>query len=1040
MEYNFEEIEKKWQEYWRENKTYHVDIDHNKPKFYVLDMFPYPSGAGLHVGHPLGYIASDIYARYKRLKGFNVLHPMGYDAYGLPAEQYAIQTGTHPAITTEKNINRYREQMDKIGFCYDWDREVRTSDPHYYKWTQWTFIQLFNSFYCNKCKKAKPIADLVDYFKKNGTSGLDIACTKPMSFTAAQWKMMSEREQQETLMNYRLAYLADTMVNWCPELGTVLANDEVQDGLSVRGGYPVIRKSMKQWLLRITAYAERLLEGLETLDWTESIKDVQRNWIGKSMGASVFFKVADKDIDFEVFTTRADTLFGVTFMVLAPEHEMIKQLTTKEQRAAVEEYVTWAKNRSERERMSEVKKVSGVFTGSYAVNPFNGTKIPIWISDYVLMGYGTGAIMAVPAHDSRDFAFARHFNLPIIQVVAKPGEEPSDPATWTESFDAKEGVLINSEFLNGLTVKQAILRMIEELEKLGIGKGKTNYRLRDAIFSRQRYWGEPFPIYYKDGMPYAMDVNKLPLELPSIDAYKPTENGEPPLARAKNWVTEEGYPIETNTMPGFAGSSGYYLRYMDPHNDKEYFSREANDYWQNVDLYIGGAEHATGHLIYSRFWNKFLFDLGLACKDEPFQKMVNQGMIQGRSSIAYRVNLEKICEYAVWKRLKENKLGLKFVRDYKEGRRRFDFFCPEKGLIIEINRMGNLERVAEPWRKYADEHGYRLLLIPLVDIINDFEQGTDYVRQRMREFCLGNDVPSFIQGEGYSGGPIFASKNLPDIEQFTDPMLVDINIVHNDILDVNAFREWRDDLKNARFFFEKDKEGNKVFVCDWLIEKMSKSKFNVQNPDDLVAKYGADTLRLYEMFLGPLEQSKPWDTQGIEGTSRFLKKFWKLYSEISDEPVTKEEMKVLHKLIKKEEEDIERISFNTVVSAFMICVNELTDMKCNKRAILEPLAIMISPYAPHIAEELWHQMGHNDSVVNQKFPEFDASNVVENTFTYPVSFNGKKRFDLELPLDIKQDEVQNAVVNAPEAKKWLEGVNIRKVIFIPKKIINIVVG
>lgn len=1040
MEYNFEEIEKKWQEYWRDNKIYHVDIDHNKPKFYVLDMFPYPSGAGLHVGHPLGYIASDIYARYKRLKGFNVLHPMGYDAYGLPAEQYAIQTGTHPAITTEKNINRYREQMDKIGFCYDWDREVRTSDPHYYKWTQWTFIQLFNSFYCNKCKKAKPIADLVDYFKKNGTSGLDIACTKPMSFTAAQWKMMSEREQQETLMNYRLAYLADTMVNWCPELGTVLANDEVQDGLSVRGGYPVIRKSMKQWLLRITAYAERLLEGLETLDWTESIKDVQRNWIGKSMGASVFFKVADKDINFEVFTTRADTLFGVTFMVLAPEHEMIKQLTTKEQRAAVEEYVTWAKNRSERERMSEVKKVSGVFTGSYAVNPFNGTKIPIWISDYVLMGYGTGAIMAVPAHDSRDFAFARHFNLPIIQVVAKPGEEPSDPATWTESFDAKEGVLINSEFLNGLTVKQAILRMIEELEKLGIGKGKTNYRLRDAIFSRQRYWGEPFPIYYKDGMPYAMDVNKLPLELPSIDAYKPTENGEPPLARAKNWVTEEGYPIETNTMPGFAGSSGYYLRYMDPHNDKEYFSREANDYWQNVDLYIGGAEHATGHLIYSRFWNKFLFDLGLACKDEPFQKMVNQGMIQGRSSIAYRVNLEKICEYAVWKRLKENKLGLKFVRDYKEGRRRFDFFCPEKGLIIEINRMGNLERVAEPWRKYADEHGYRLLLIPLVDIINDFEQGTDYVRQRMREFCLGNDVPSFIQGEEYSGGPIFASKNLPDIEQFTDPMLVDINIVHNDILDVNAFREWRDDLKNARFFFERDKEGNKVFVCDWLIEKMSKSKFNVQNPDDLVAKYGADTLRLYEMFLGPLEQSKPWDTQGIEGTSRFLKKFWKLYSEISDEPATKEEMKVLHKLIKKEEEDIERISFNTVVSAFMICVNELTDMKCNKRAILEPLAIMISPYAPHIAEELWHQMGHNDSVVNQKFPEFDASNVVENTFTYPVSFNGKKRFDLELPLDIKQDEVQNAVVNAPEAKKWLEGVNIRKVIFIPKKIINIVVG
>ena len=763
-----------------------------------------------------------------------------------------------------------------------------------------------------------------------------------MTFTAAQWNAMSEREQQETLMNYRLAYLADTMVNWCPELGTVLANDEVQDGLSVRGGYPVIRKSMKQWLLRITAYAERLLQGLETLDWTESIKDVQRNWIGKSMGASVFFKVADKDIDFEVFTTRADTLFGVTFMVLAPEHEMIGQLTTDAQRKEVEEYVTWAKNRSERERMSEVKKVSGVFTGSYAVNPFNGTKIPIWISDYVLMGYGTGAIMAVPAHDSRDFAFARHFNLPIIQVVAKPGEEPSDPATWSESFDAKEGVLVNSEFLNGLTVKQAILRMIEELEKLGIGKGKTNYRLRDAIFSRQRYWGEPFPIYYKNGMPYAMDINKLPLELPSIDAYKPTETGEPPLARAKNWVTEDGYPIETNTMPGFAGSSGYYLRYMDPHNEKEYFSKEANSYWQNVDLYIGGAEHATGHLIYSRFWNKFLFDLGIACKDEPFQKMVNQGMIQGRSSLAYRVNKDKMFK---------------------------------------------------------------------------------------------------VTGEKVEGnGPLFISKNCKDRELFSDPILVDINIVHNDILDTIAFKAWRDDLKDAQFIYEKDKDGNDVFVCDWLVEKMSKSKFNVQNPDDLVAKYGADTLRLYEMFLGPLEQSKPWDTQGIEGTFRFLKKFWKLYSEMSDEPATKEELKSLHKLIKKEEEDIERISFNTVVSAFMICVNELTDMKCNKRSILEPLAIMISPYAPHIAEELWHQMGHNDSVVNQKFPEFDASKVVENTFTYPVSFNGKKRFDLELPLDMKQDDVQNAVVNAPEAQKWLEGVTIRKVIFIPKKIINIVVG
>lgn len=1046
MEYNFEEIEKKWQQYWRDNKVYHVDIDHNKPKFYVLDMFPYPSGAGLHVGHPLGYIASDIYARYKRLKGFNVLHPMGYDAYGLPAEQYAIQTGTHPAVTTEKNINRYREQMDKIGFCYDWDREVRTSDPHYYKWTQWTFLQLFNSFYCNKCQKAQPISKLIGRFNERGTEGLDAACTTPMNFTAEQWKAMGEKEQQETLMNYRLAYLADTMVNWCPELGTVLANDEVQEGLSVRGGYPVVRKSMRQWLLRITAYSERLLQGLETVDWNESIKDVQRNWIGKSMGASVFFKVADKDIDFEVFTTRADTLFGVTFMVLAPEHDMIDVLTTDEQRAAVEEYVTWAKNRSERERMAEVKKVSGVFTGSYAVNPFNGTRIPIWISDYVLMGYGTGAIMAVPAHDSRDFAFARHFNLPIIQVVSKPGEEPTDTATWTESFDAKEGVLINSEFLNGLTVKQAILRMIEELEKKGIGKGKTNYRLRDAIFSRQRYWGEPFPIYYKDGMPYAMDVDKLPLELPSIDAYKPTENGEPPLARAKNWVTKEGYPIETNTMPGFAGSSGYYLRYMDPHNDNEYFSKEANEYWQNVDLYIGGSEHATGHLIYSRFWNKFLFDLGIACKDEPFQKMINQGMIQGRSSLAYRVNMEKMCEYNVWNIIKDNRLGVKFVKDFKDGRRRFDFFCEEKGILLEINKMGSFERVSESWLEYANEHGYRLLMIPIIDVVNDFEKGTHYVEQKIKDLIDGHNVNSIDFHEGYKGGPMFISKNCKDRELFSDPILVDINIVHNDILDVEAFRQWRDDLKDAQFIYEKDKDGNDVFVCDWMIEKMSKSKFNVQNPDDLVAKYGADTLRLYEMFLGPLEQSKPWDTQGIEGVYRFIRKFWKLFTnensdlDISDEPATKAELKALHKLIKKEEDDIERISFNTVVSAFMICVNELTDLKCNKREVLEPMAIMISPYAPHIAEELWHQMGHEDSVVNQTFPEFNEKYVVESTFMYPVSFNGKKRFDCELPLDMPQDEIQKTVLAAPESKKWLEGVSVRKVIIIPKKIINIVVG
>ena len=956
MDYNFNEVEKKWQEYWRDNNIYKVDIDKSKPKFYILDMFPYPSGAGLHVGHPLGYIASDIYARYKRLKGFNVLHPMGYDAYGLPAEQYAIQTGTHPAITTEKNINRYREQMDKIGFCYDWSREVRTSDPAYYKWTQWTFIQLFNSYYCNQTKKAQPIADLVKRFETQGTEGLDVACGNVLSFTAEQWNAMSEREQQETLMNYRLAYLADTMVNWCPELGTVLANDEVADGLSVRGGHPVVRKTMKQWLLRITAYAERLLQGLETIEWSESIKEVQRNWIGKSMGASLHFDIADKDIDIEVFTTRADTLFGATFMVLAPEHEIISSIVSEEQREAVEEYVTWAKNRSERERMAEVKKVSGVFTGAYGVNPFTGAKIPIWVADYVLMGYGTGAIMAVPAHDSRDFAFARHFELPIIQVVAKTADDISDASQWQESFDAKEGVMVNSDFLNGLTVKDAIATMIKKVEAMGIGKGKTNYRLRDAIFSRQRYWGEPFPIYYKDGMPYALDESKLPLELPPIDAYKPTENGEPPLARAKNWITEEGYPLETNTMPGFAGSSGYYLRYMDPQNNDEFISKEANDYWQQVDLYIGGAEHGTGHLIYSRFWNKFLFDIGVTCKDEPFQKMINQGMIQGRTSFVYRVSVQKF-------------------KDYFAGKE-----------------------------------------IPFKDI------------------------------EITEGSNVFVSKNVEGREYYTDPIRVDISMVHNDILDVEEFKQWRDDLKGAEFVFEQDKEGNPIYVCGWEVEKMSKSKFNVQNPDDLVEKYGADTLRLYEMFLGPLEQSKPWDTQGIEGVYRFIRKFWRLYTDennefsFSDESATKEELKSLHKLIKKEEDDIERISFNTVVSAFMICVNELTDLKCNKREILEPLAVMISPYAPHLAEELWHQMGHNDSVVIQKFPEFNESYVVENNFMYPVSINGKKRFDLELPITLSPAEIEKIVVATPEAAKWTEGKSIKKVIVVPKKIINIVIG
>ena len=932
MDYNFTEVEKKWQQYWRDNKIYKVDIDHDKPKFYVLDMFPYPSGAGLHVGHPLGYIASDIYARYKRLKGFNVLHPMGYDAYGLPAEQYAIQTGTHPAVTTEKNINRYREQMDKIGFCYDWDREVRTSDPKYYKWTQWTFIQLFNSYYCNQAKQARPISELMEAFAATGTEGLDVAESKPLSFTAAEWKAMSEKEQQEVLMNYRLAYQAEALVNWCPELGTVLANDEVVDGLSVRGGYPVVRKSMKQWLLRITAYAERLLNGLDTVDWSESVKEVQRNWIGKSIGASVIFKVDGKDIDLEVFTTRADTLFGTTFMVLAPEHELVSAITTDAQRAEVEEYITRTKNRSERERMAEVRKVSGAFTGAYGINPITGAKLPIWIADYVLMGYGTGAIMAVPGHDSRDFAFARHFNLPIIQVVENgklktENGELTDPSTWTESFDAKDGIMVNSGFLNGLPVKKAIERMIQELEKLGVGTGKTNYRLRDAIFSRQRYWGEPFPIYYKDGMPYAMDESKLPLELPSIDEYKPTETGEPPLARAKNWVTPEGYPIETNTMPGFAGSSGYYLRYQDPQNDKEYFSREANDYWQNVDLYIGGAEHATGHLIYSRFWCKFLFDIGLSCKEEPFQRMINQGMIQGRSNFVYRI------------------------------------------------------------------------------------VGT-------------NKFVSFGLKKNYEVTPIH----------------VDINMVKNDILNIEQFKQWQPEFSDAEFLLEDGK-----YICGWEVEKMSKSKYNVQNPDDLVEKYGADTLRLYEMFLGPLEQSKPWDTQGIEGTYRFVRKFWRLFHNensefcVSDEPATAPELKSLHTLIKKEEEGIESISFNTVVSGFMICVNELNDLKCNKREVLEPLTIMISPYAPHIAEELWHLLGHDTSVVNATFPVYDESKTVENSFNYPISFNGKMRFSMELPVTMSNEEVQAAVLAAPEAQKWLEGKTPKKVIIVPKKIVNIVI-
>lgn len=960
MDYNFIEIEPKWQNYWRKNDTYKTSNNSDKPKFYILDMFPYPSGAGLHVGHPLGYIASDIFARYKRLKGFNVLHPMGYDAYGLPAEQYAIQTGQHPAITTEKNIARYREQLDKIGFCYDWNREIRTCDPKYYKWTQWTFIQLFNSYYCNQANQARPIAELEQAFAKQGSQGLDVACSEELSFSAEEWNSYSEKEKQQVLMNYRLAYLADIPVNWCPQLGTVLANDEVVGGLSVRGGYPVERKLMRQWSLRITAYSQRLLDGLEQVEWSDSLKEIQRNWIGRSEGASVYFALEGGNEKFEIFTTRPDTIFGVTFMVLCPEHEMILNITTAEQRHEVEEYLNWAKNRSERERQTEVKKVTGVFTGAYAINPLTNERIPIWVSDYVLAGYGTGAIMAVPAHDSRDFAFARHFNLPIRQVVLPHGEQPEDPTSWTESKDSKAGTCINSGFIDGMEVKEAIKAVINWLDEKGIGDRKINYRLRDAIFSRQRYWGEPFPIYYKDGMPYPIDEQSLPLQLPNIDKFLPTENGEPPLGHATVWAWDTEtkqvvdtnkinnttiFPLELSTMPGFAGSSGYYLRYMDPTNDKAYFDKEVVAYWQNVDLYVGGAEHASGHLIYSRFWNKFLFDIGLSVKEEPFQKLINQGMIQGRSNFVYRVN--------------------------------------------------NFEKMAE----YHDISGY------------DKEKNN-----------------------------LFVSKNIEGRDKFTMPIHVDINIVDNDVLDIDKFRQWRPEFANAEFVLEDGK-----YVCGWEVEKMSKSMYNVQNPDDLVEKYGADTLRLYEMFLGPIEQAKPWDTNGIEGVFRFIRKLWRLYHndnnefDVSNEPATKPELKQLHQTIKKIRDDIERFSFNTAVSTFMICVNELGNLKCNKREILNPLAVLISPFAPHIAEELWHLLGNNDSINNASFPICDESVLVENSFNYPVSFNGKTRFMLELPLDLKADQVQEIIINNADAQKWLDGKTPKKVIFVPKKIINVVI-
>ena len=923
MEYNFKEVEKKWQSYWQENKTYRVEVDPSKPKYYVLDMFPYPSGAGLHVGHPLGYIASDIYSRYKHLKGFNVLHPMGYDAYGLPAEQYAIQTGQHPAITTEKNIRRYREQMDKIGFSFDWDREIRTCDPEYYKWTQWTFIQMFNSFYCYDEQKAMPITELVKAFETVGTQGLNVACGEEMDFTAEEWKNKSTKEQQEILLNYRLAYLADTMVNWCPQLGTVLANDEVKEGLSLRGGYPVVQKKMRQWSLRVSAYAQRLLDGLDNIDWSDSLKDIQRNWIGRSQGADVRFDVKDSDLKLEIFTTRPDTIFGVSFMVLAPESDYVKPLTTPEQADAVAEYLDYVSKRTERERQTEVKKVTGVFTGSYAINPFTNEAIPIWISEYVLSGYGTGAIMAVPGHDSRDYAFAKHFNLPIVPVVDDgEGHDMSEG-----SYDAKAGKMINSGIINGMEVKEAIAYIAGEVEKRGIGKSKINYRLRDAIFSRQRYWGEPFPVYYKDDLPYMLDESKLPLELPGVDKYLPTESGEPPLGRAKNWKTEDGYPLELNTMPGFAGSSAYFLRYTDPHNNKALVDHEICNYWKNVDLYLGGSEHATGHLIYARFWNMFLYDLGVACEEEPFKKLINQGMIQGRSNFVYRI------------------------------------------------------------------------------------QGTN----------------------------TFVSVGLKDQYKTTE-IHVDVNIVKNDVLDQDAFRAWMPEYANAEFILENGK-----YICGWAIEKMSKSMFNVVNPDTIIEEYGADTLRLYEMFLGPLEFSKPWDTQGIDGVYKFLRKFWRLFQvgedfSVSDETPSREELKVLHKTIKKVEYDIENFSFNTSIPAFMICTNELTALKCNKRAVLEPLVIALAPFAPHMAEELWSLLGHTQSITKESFPKWEEKFLVEDAFEYPVSFNGKVRFKLSMPLTATNADIEAAVKAAPESTKWLEGKEIKKMIIVPKKIVNIVIG
>ncbi len=944
MEYNFREIEKKWHLKWVENQTYKVTEDESKKKYYVLNMFPYPSGAGLHVGHPLGYIASDIYARYKRLKGFNVLNPMGYDAYGLPAEQYAIQTGQHPAITTVNNINRYREQLDKIGFCFDWDREVRTCDPQYYHWTQWAFQKMFAHYYDNKLKKAQPIEKLIASFNESGTENIDVACSEELKFSAEEWKSMDEKKRQETLMNYRIAFLGETMVNWCPKLGTVLANDEVIDGLSARGGYPVVQKKMRQWCLRVSAYAQRLLDGLDTIDWTDSLKETQRNWIGRSEGTEVVFHVKESDVKFTIFTTRADTMFGVTFMVLAPESEYVQQVTTSGQEKEVKAYLEATKKRTERERISD-RKVTGVFSGAYAINPFTNEAIPIWISDYVLAGYGTGAIMAVPAHDSRDYAFAKHFELPIIPLIE--GADISE-----ESFDAKEGIMMNSPrkdlkgacglVLNGLTVKEAIAATKKYVEENHLGRVKVNYRLRDAIFSRQRYWGEPFPVYYKENIPYMIPESCLPLELPEVKKFEPTETGEPPLGHASKWAWDTAnnciadndkidhktiFPLELNTMPGFAGSSAYYLRYMDPHDEKALVSEKADNYWQNVDLYVGGTEHATGHLIYSRFWNKFLHDLGISVKEEPFQKLVNQGMIQGRSNFVYRIK----------------------------------------------------------------------------------------------------DSNTFV------------SLNLKEKYEVT-PLHVDVNIVSNDILDIEAFKNWRPEFNTAEFILEDGK-----YVCGWAVEKMSKSMFNVVNPDMIVEKYGADTLRMYEMFLGPVEQSKPWDTNGIDGVHRFLKKLWSLFYgrddqflPIEEEP-SKEELKSIHKLIKKVTGDIETFSYNTSISAFMICVNELGQLKCNKTSVLKDLVILLAPFAPHLSEELWESLGNKTSVCDAKWPDYNEEYLKEDTIHYTISFNGKARFSLDFPADADNETIEKTVLNHENSQKYIDGKTPKKVIIVPKRIVNVVV-